>query len=249
MSKFKSIGLSISSIFLLAAFTTVSTNSFKTQQRTQLEPLVYKIMEITYFWDLLVNDHKIDRATDDTWLEVGLRHKYAIAKKYASLELLEELAGAKVYNEGPHGAHLDFNSNYAFGHYNPTFLQILSEHLAAALENPVFKTVAAKVFNQYFEGAANTYRNAYLYLNANPKELQSIRKNYLEMIAQPQGTMEGSLQEVFRPYADKAVKKNKADWYEAVTAPSFWIRRSIDGTDEELFDIVEMLIDKLGAKG
>jgi len=249
MRKFTPIAVGIIGLFLLTAFTTISTTSFKSQQHTKVEPLVYKIMEVTYLWDLLYSSHEVNRETDDTWLDVGLRHKYAIAKKYISLELLEELTGTKVYNRGPHGSTLDFNSSYSFGYYNPMFLQTLRENIATALENPTFKTVASKAFIQHFDGAANTYRNAYLYLQANPQEMQHIRRNYLEMIAQPQGTTEGSLQEVFRGYSDDAVKKNKEDWYESVTAPSFWVRRSIDGTDEQLFDILDMLIDELGAKG
>ena len=248
MRKFIPITLGIVGVFLFTAFTTISTTSFKSQQHTKVAPLVYKIMEVTYLWGLLDSSHEVNRETDDTWLDVGLRHKYAIAKKYISLELLEELTGTKVFNRGPHGSTLDFNSTYSFGYYNPMFLQILRENIATALENPTFKTVAAKAFIQYFERAANTYRNAYLYLQANPEELQRVRRNYLEIIAQPQGTTKGSLQEVFRGYSDDAVKKDKEDWYESVTAPSFWVRRSIDGTDEQLFDILDMLIDELGAK-
>ena len=118
-----------------------------------------------------------------------------------------------------------------------------------ALENPAFKMVAQRAFNQHFTKMAETYRAAYVYQVAHPDEMRDIRGQYLERMAQPNGTTEGSLQEMYRGYADTAAKNKEADWYEAVTAPSFWIRRSIDGTDEQFFELLELVIEELGAKG
>ena len=57
------------------------------------------------------------------------------------------------------------------------------------------------------------------------------------------------MQETFRTYADQSVKQHNSDWYEAVTAPSFWVRRSIDQTDEQIFRILSFLKEELEAKG
>ena len=35
----------------------------------------------------------------------------------------------------------------------------------------------------------------------------------------------------------------KSDVYEAFTAPSFWVRRSIDGTDDEFIALLEMVVN------
>lgn len=237
-------------IFLLTAFTHLPSSSISTQEsNASTSPLLYKIKELTYLWDLLVDTHAIDRATDDTWLDVGLRAKYAVAKKYATIEMLEAAAGMPIFNRGPHGATLDFNSNYTFGYYNPEFLAAIKEQLQIALENPAFKLVAQRAFNQHVAKMAETYRNAYLHQVAHPDEMRDIRVQYLESMAQPNGTTEGSLQEMYRGYADTAAKEKGADWYEAVTAPSFWIRRSIDGTDGQFFELLELVIAELGAKG
>jgi len=63
------------------------------------------------------------------------------------------------------------------------------------------------------------------------------------MMAQPAGTTEGSLQERFRDYAEAAEKSAaQSDIYEAFTAPSFWLRRHIDGTDDEFVALLEMVV-------
>ena len=122
MRKAIPIAIGCLGLFLLTAFTHLPSSSSTKESDASTSPLFYKIKELTYLWDLLVDSHTIDRATDDTWLEVGLRAKYAVAKKYATIEMVEAAAGMPVFNRGPHGATLDFNSNYTFGYYNPEFL-------------------------------------------------------------------------------------------------------------------------------
>jgi len=71
-------------------------------------------------------------------------------------------------------------------------------------------------------------------------------------MAQAGGTTEGSLQEKFRAYAEeleKGTRSSKVDIYEAFTAPSFWIRRYIDGTENDFMKILELVVGHFeGAK-
>ena len=43
------------------------------------------------------------------------------------------------------------------------------------------------------------------------------------------------------------VLERNMDWYEAYTAPGFWIRRSIDGTDQQFFAMLTQVIDSFDA--
>ena len=74
-------------LILMTAFTT--TNSTQTVNFQPIEPTVYKIMEVTNLWDLLKSNYEPNRERDATWLNVGLRSKYAMAKDYASFEVIE----------------------------------------------------------------------------------------------------------------------------------------------------------------
>ena len=97
---------------------------------------------------------------------------------------------------------------------------------------------------------AHTYYDAFLYVEQNPAIRNRLIDQYIKMVAQPDGTSDGSLQEEFRGFAEELEKGiQKADVYEAFTAPSFWIRRHIDGTSDEFIKLLEMTVSHFeGAK-
>ncbi len=218
----------------------IATTTLK--QSTNPDPAIHKLMEITYLWELLKQGYEPVKERDDTWLDVGFRSKYAMAKNYASIEMIEAAFGAPVFIRGPHNKGMDFNNQTAFGYYNPEFISKLKTSIEGALKNPIFKKIIRQTYNENFKSMALTYKNAYLYLEDNPEYLKELEVMYLSQLAQPEGTLEGSFQEKFRAYADK---NPKSDWYEAVTAPAFWLRRSIDGTSKELFDLLEIVTKEL----
>ena len=233
----------------LGLFFTIAT-SFTHSYTTNTTPGVFKIMEVTYLWDLLAANYEPNRERDDTWLNVGLRSKYAMAKNYASLSILEETFDEDVFLRGPHQGEMDFNSKTSFGYYNPQFITKVHDALDTALKNPVFKKVAAPFYKKYLSSMAHTYYDAFLYIEQNPNIRNSLMEDYIMMVAQPDGTVDGSLQEHFRTFAEDLEKGiQKADVYEGFTAPSFWIRRSIDGTDDEFIKLLEMTVGHFeGAK-
>ncbi len=218
---------------------------------------VFKIMEVTYLWELLKQGYQPNRERDATWLEVGFRAKYAKAKNYISLEILEAVFGVPVFIKGPHKDQMNFNSTTSFGYYNPEFITKVKLSVDEIFENPVFKAAAKKVYHENFRSMALTYLDAHRYLNDSPEYLKELKTKYLQEIAQPGGTTNGSLQETFRDYADHGefadaaeqrayeTLNPNADWYEAVTAPAFWLRRSIDGTDGQIENLLGWIINNL----
>ncbi len=206
-------------------------------------------MEVAFLWDLLENSHEPTRNMDFTWLDVGFRSKYGMYKKYASLEIIEKVFVTPVFVRGPHDGDMNFDSQTSFGYYSPVFIMELRSSIETALKNPVYKKVVKELYNEHLKGMALTYQDAYKYLMKDPKRLQQLQSEYLMMISQPEGTSEGSLQETFRAYADQvespAIGAPQRDWYEAVTAPAFWLRRSIDGTSGELSELLDMVIKEM----
>ena len=237
--------------FLLAtAFTRPSTISNSTAEPT--EQSIFKIMEVTHLWDLLATYYEPNRERDDTWLDVGWRSKYAMAKNYASISILEETFEEDVFLRGPHHGDMDFNSTTSFGYYNPRFLEKVQLALDYALSNPIFSKVAEPIYKKHFQSMAHTYYDAFLYMEQNPKIREQLKSDYIMSMAQAGGTTEGSLQEKFRGYAEaleKSTRPTKADIYEAFTAPSFWVRRYIDGTEDDFMKILELVVGHFeGAK-
>ncbi|MEO1261435.1 MAG: hypothetical protein AAFZ15_21710 [Bacteroidota bacterium] len=221
-------------------------NSFvfsKSPAAAGTSPSAYKIMEVTYLWELLSQDYEPNRNEDGTWLKSGFRSKYAMAKKYASLEILETTFGTKVFLRGPHDGEMNFNSNTSFGYYNPDFIKQVRAGVEQILMNPVYKKAAAKVYRDHLKNMATTYLDAYRFVNRDPNTLTKLKNGYIMDMARPEGIAGGSFQETFRPYAESLERDKGADIYEAFTAPAFWVRRSIDGTAASLFSLLEM-VDK-----
>lgn len=229
-------------IFSFIALLTIS--AFTTQQSTtydDADPGVYKIMEVAYLWDLLKEGYEPNRETDGTWLTTGVRSKYAMARKYASIELLETAYGTKVFLRGPHNDDLDLNSTTSFGYYNPDFIAKVTTSVEQVLSNPVYKKAASYVYQTHLKSMVQTYMEAYRYVNRDQTTLHKYKSQYIMDLAQPEGTMEGAFQETFRPFAEQLERDKGADIYEAFTAPPFWLRRSIDGTGPSIFRLIEMV--------
>jgi hypothetical protein len=235
MKKILLISTSLLFFVLAAAFVPKQTD-------TTSETAVYKLMEVTFLWDFLKNGYEPDRDRDDTWLDVGFRSKYAMAKKYASLELLEKAFGEPVFIVGPHGKDMNFKDKTSFGHYNPAFITKLEKAIELAAYDAFYAQKMKNVYENHLKSMAETYHAAYLHLHKDKKTLKKLTKKYTALIDQPEGTTEGSLQETFRDFAEELEKNEKGDVYEGFTAPAFWLRRSIDGTDKQFFDLLERVM-------
>lgn len=215
------------------------------QSTTDTNPSVYQLMEVTFLWDLLHDGYEPVMERDDTWLDVGFRAKYAMAKKYASIEMVEAAFGCPVFLRGPHDGEMNFNSTTSFGYYNPEFITRLQTSVQTALKHPLYNEVFKSVYQKHLESMARTYRDAYLHVNKDANYLVRLQDRYLRQMASPNGTDNGSFQEEFRGYAEALEKSQGADVYEGFTAPAFWLRRSIDGTAAPLFELLNMVMKEM----
>ena len=224
---------------------TLAFKPFSVQDSGKVDSNVYKLMEAVYLWELLDADYEPIRERDDTWLDVGFRSKYGMAKKYASIQMIETAFGVPVFTKGPHSNGMNFNTNKSFGHYNPKFISKVGNTFNKAMKNPLFRRAARKVYKQYFASMAKTYKESYLYLQSKPDYLAGLQKQYNGMLSSPNGVNNMTIQEEFRDFAEKLEREKGADVYEAFTAPAFWLRRSIDGTGPEIYKLLETMMARM----
>jgi len=230
---------------ILCTFTTaftIPTILTKTNTFDPIENGIYKIMEVGYLWELLDSNYEPIRERDDTWLDVGLRSKYAMAKNYASISILEEAFDEDIFVRGPHAGDMDFNSTTSFGYYNPRFIEKAHQALDVALQNPMFKKVARPLYEKHLKSMAHTYQDAFAFVQKEDAMRSRLINDYIFAMASPEGVIVGSFQEKFRGYAEALEKEKNADIYEGFTAPSFWIRRHIDGTADDFSNLLNMAI-------
>ena len=196
--------------------------------------------------------------TDETWLNVGLRYKYALVKDYLSIEMLETLSGQKVFLEsGAHGDGLNFNNSNFFGHYNPRFVNTVHESLISFLMN-TDKDLTQDVYDNHLQMTARNYLLAYQFVNSGDiivwqekewtkEDIMVTYQNILRGKVEEYGNGADFLNEIYRAYADSA-EADGYDWYEADTAPGFWIRRSIDKTDDDFIGLLKAVFEEMDAE-
>jgi len=195
---------------------------------------------------------------DQTWLNVGVRYKYALIKEYLSIEVLETLSGQKVFLEsGAHVDGLDFNNANLFGHYNPQFISTVHESLISFLMN-ANKDLVQGVYNNHLQMTARNYILAYDYVNNEKvitwrekewtkEDIMITYENILSGTVEEYGNGANFLNEIYRTHADSA-EADGYDWYEADVAPGFWIRRSIDKTDDDFIALLKAVMEEMDSE-
>ena len=229
----------------MLVLTTTAFHSLNSTDGQYKVPPIYKLMEVASLWDLMAEDYEPSREKDGTWLDVGFRAKYGMTIAYASLDILETTFETPVFLRGPHGETMNYQSKTSFGYYNPEFISRLKSSIKTILEIPAYRRVVKKVYDQHLKGMANTYHEAYSIFEE-PGYLEDLQCIYLRQMAEPEGVNNIDFAEEFRSFADRLSNgPEKYDFYEAHTAPSFWLRRSIDGTADDIYAVLDMVIKNL----
>ncbi|MCB9082126.1 MAG: hypothetical protein H6555_10490 [Lewinellaceae bacterium] len=202
-----------------------------------------KLTYIAGDWGRLNADPSISQEV--TYIpEVGVRGRYIAVEKVLGKKVVEGIVGEKAFVKGPHQGQLDFKSRGSFGYYSPTFLTRLQSLLVQAYQNSVFVKTFQSFYNQELRQYLRTY---YLTYQAGISN-DNLRKKYLSLMAiaakTPGATYESPsyfLQESFRSLGDD-LSLQGYDWYEATTCPAFWLRRSVDGTADEFYQLLTLTL-------
>ena len=110
-------------------------------------------------------------------------------------------------------------------------------------------TVAYQAFEQRYNAVkidyTNNPSNREIRFEGEPVPFEQIKSGYQTALEQgkPLGSgTEEDLQEKFRWLSDYLATDKNDDWYLANTAGGFWVRRSIDGTETQIFQLLTKLL-------
>jgi len=226
-----------------------------------VKQLSEKIKLMATQWQSMRHDTALDYDNIHSWIpESGIRGRYQIAKKVISVAILERIVGEKVFLNNVHAKGINYRNATKFAHYNPKFLLKLHDILKQISSNERWLTHIQPFYDNELKHYLRTYFLSYEIAANKPV----IIKGYLSAIKQQkpsantvssftsQGTSSSIspsifLQESFRDFADY-LEQQGYDVYEASVCSGFWVRRSIDGTEDEFFKLLKLMINMFDAE-
>lgn len=216
----------------------------KTSQTETINQSSTVDLEIEALWKNLdkkwVNTNDEDCQQWSTWLpEQGLRGFLCQLK--IPLSKLEKWSKQAIFLTGPHfNGHLDFTSKVQFGHYNPEFVNWLHKHLIPAARSPAFRALTQPWYDRYMQRLARTFYVTHEQLFADLNYLEQEKNTYLELLNSKQ-LPDFYAESAYWNFGNLEAKGFSN--YEIAMTTLFWIRRIIDGTEDEFFAGLKTLME------
>ena len=194
-------------------------------------------------WDAIVNatDLSYDKIT--SWVpESGIRGRYAQFKTKLGRLTLEKIVRHKAFIKGPHQEQLNLKSLTEFGYYNPKFLEKLISKMNKLYANKRFVENFQNFYDRELQDYLRVHYQAHNFIKHNP-EYKTDYLNHIEYYKKnPELGKQGlspsyEMHNSFYHFGTD-MDEDGYDVYEAYSCPSFWIRRSIDGTSELFFELL-----------
>lgn len=216
------------------------------ESRNGISELSRRIQLASKNWKLLVSQAAQEPyETLQTYLpDLGIRGKYHSFKKIFQITFLEKLTGEKIYLKGPHAkGSINFNHPSNFGYYNPKFLNNLESILEKEFGSDEVVKVFQDCYDKNFKQIVRVFYKTRMMVMLRP----DIEMEYTKLLQQIKSgeTNESAsffLQEKFRPFTE--VLKNDS-FYEVVSCSSFWVRRSIDGTQGKFKSLLDLILSRM----
>lgn len=180
--------------------------------------------------------------------ERGVRTIYCHARGLADMQTLEKTAGMPIFLSGPHGKEMALKEKTDFGHYNPAFVQWLTDHAVPASGDEAFRRETQFYYDAIFKRLSVMYLAAAYKLESYPDYLDDeagYLRRYMRGDAEedPQyrygdilDLREGDLVPLSDPEGKYVYDTNYMS-----QAGAFWVRRHMDGT----FPLFKKLLEKL----
>lgn len=209
----------------------------------QSDELMFKaVSKLASDWSVIKATTDLSPAVTNSWLpDSGIRGRYQVAKKELSIRFLEYALDENVFLSGPHSEDLNLTSKHDFGRYNPAFLDKLHSQLSVLADNPAL----VGSLQSWYDRELKQYLRLYLLAHNEVANDQDVMAQYLSVIKNKPTDWEASgsyfLQQQYHAFSEQAIKDGY-DMFEASAVPGFWIRRSIDGTEDEFLTLLKLVI-------
>ena len=203
---------------------------------------------------------------EGTWLpQLGLRGLYCHVKQYLNYEWVQSLTMEEIFHKGPHSrSHLDLKSQFEFGYYNADFIKGFREEIIMHFTSDAdFRATTQIQYDQHLKKMVRSYHRAYKFLDAGTKwvvnrsdvesngaapvylDPETVRRNYISHL-ENKTLPKHYFFEIFRQPSD-IIAGDGDEWINVSTALGWWIRRSIDETAIEFFQVLELFMETYDA--
>lgn len=230
-------------LFFLCSVLSCSSSKTTEQNNPTLLLFEQQANALKRNWNSITKYVDLSYEKISSWIpESGIRGRYAQFKTKLSRQIVEKIIGHKAFIKGPHGQTLKFNSLTDFGHYNPIFLEQLIRKMNALYAKKTF----VKTFQDFYDAELRDYLRVYYQAYNFIKYNEDLKGIYLEHIRtfkkHPKLAAQG-LSPAFEMHNDFYIFANDMqddgyDVYEGYSCPSFWLRRSIDGTSDQFYTLL-----------
>lgn len=172
----------------------------------------------------------------------GFRYLYCIIKEFDVYRQLILSSDLLIFKEGgPHDRKaLNLDSADKFGYYNPEFLEWIQKK-AINPNDGKFKEPIQLAYNDKIKVVARSLYQTHKILFPTPEgsdEFKAIKKKYQDHLIK---------QDLPKYYFEckfwELVQKEDTPKHITVSSAGFWVRRSIDGTEKQFFDILTQLLE------
>ena len=219
-----------------------SITSLKPDQRGMLKRVDGLLMDMEDSWEIGL-ESEITELPDR-----GLRGLYLRSKM--GPEQLQQWLGLSPYTSGPHTAkEYIFSSKSSFGHYNPKFIELMNDWVKFFTSNPLAVPLTQGFYDNQLLDIVPAYYRMYEYLN-DPKNkawVDGVYAKYQKAIKEQKGLFQDGYYYPFFEFLEVAQKLEQDEGfnvYELATAGPFWLRRRMDGSEQQFAAMAKLLLDK-----
>jgi|GEM_PF-775168 len=223
-------------------------NTYDVAFLNRIKPEPQSSINLTDVW---LDLDKIFQQTDtrceqeQTWFpKLGIRGFYCHLKSGLSFKQLQTLVPMPIFLSSPHqDQQLNLNSRFNFGHYNPEFIKWLHDNFIPNNPDAAFLKTTQGFYTEYMQSLARTYYLVHHILQANPDFKDTELKRYKNLILNkklPEFYTSENYLSLKSKYPE--LQKFTRDEYEVASAMTFWLRRLMDGTEDEFIQVLKKLL-------
>lgn len=193
--------------------------------------------------------------------EAGFRGRLCALDGAIGLAALAERAGMDVLRSGPHqidddGVSFNTYSN-DFAHYNPDFVEWLADNAILGEDDETIRQLTQPIYNSKARRTARVFWIVRSLLEADgyPDEMPAQVAGYADHITNDMygpapDTGYEWIQSTTAEMVFQGVPSAESDWaaeFEGPVAATFWVRRALDGTEDEFVDALRRLLETYDA--